>query len=261
MKTGLVISTYNWPEALDLVLKSFNEQSLKPDEIIVADDGSTVETATLIENYRNQGLPVKHIWQEDQGFRKAAILNKAISSSTADYIIQVDGDCILHKKFIQDHVENVEKGKFLYGSRVNIKKERVEEVLNKSRTEFSFFSRDINKRSRSIHAPALRKYYKDVSTLSGKVRGCNLSYWKSDFLAINGYNEDFKGWGKEDSEMVARLINNGLVGKRLRFNGIVYHIWHPNKSRDNVETNSLIQDTVIEKKMTYCENGVQKYIK
>ena len=261
MKTCLIISTYNWPEALNLVLKSVTEQSLKPNEIIIADDGSTIETKNLIEDYSKNGLTINRVWQEDLGFRKAAILNKAIATSMADYIIQVDGDCIMHKRFIQDHVENIEKGKFLYGSRVNIKKESAAEVLSEAKTNFSFFSKGINKRTRNIHAPHLRRYYRDAEKLSGKVRGCNLSYWKSDFLAINGYNENFEGWGKEDSEMVARLIHKGLVGKRLRFNGIVYHIWHPNKSRENELTNSSIQKAVIDNKLTYCENGVHKYLK
>lgn len=260
MKAALLISTYNWPEALNLVLKSVQKQTVQPHEILIADDGSTEETRKLIELYTSKGLLINHVWQEDTGFRKAAILNKAIASSPSDYIIQIDGDCILHDRFIQNHSENSEIDKFLYGSRVNIKKEMVKEVLTQEKIDFSFLSNKINKRARNIYAPYLRRFYKDVTNLSSKVRGCNLSYWKKDFLAINGYNENFEGWGKEDSEMVVRLLNMGLAGKRLRFNGIVYHIWHPNKSRDNVQFNASIQKSVIDEKLTYCENGINKYL-
>src|SRR5690606_27221684 len=132
MKTALLISTYNWKEALDLVLKSVSVQSKLPDEIIIADDGSTQETVEIINQYQSIiTVPTKHIWQEDSGFRKAEILNKSIAQTHSDYIIQIDGDCILHPKFIEDHIKNSAKDVYLYGSRVNILPDYVKEVLNK----------------------------------------------------------------------------------------------------------------------------------
>ena len=133
MKTALLISTYNWPKALELVLKSVQEQTELPDEILISDDGSTQATKELIDVFSKKiNATVKHFWQEDKGFRKAKILNKAIAGTNADYIIQVDGDCILDKHFVRDHITNAQSNVYLYGSRVNILPNFVETIfLNK----------------------------------------------------------------------------------------------------------------------------------
>ena len=118
-KTSLVISTYNWPEALELCLKSSLRQTVAPAEILVADDGSDERTAQLIARYRVQtSIPIVHVWQEDTGFRVGSIRNKAIARATGAYIIQVDGDVILHPDFVRDHVSVARPGRFVSGSRV-----------------------------------------------------------------------------------------------------------------------------------------------
>src|SRR5690606_39147590 len=138
MKTTLLISTYNWKEALDLVLTSVSIQTKVTDEIIIADDGSTKDTAEFIKQYQSViNDPIKHILQEDMGFRKAEILNKSIAQTDADYIIQIDGDCILHPKFIEDHIKKSEQNVYLYGSRVNILPDYVNDVLNKNIYKFN----------------------------------------------------------------------------------------------------------------------------
>jgi hypothetical protein len=261
MKTAILISTYNWPEALDLVLKSLNQQSRFPDEVLIADDGSGDETRTLITRFADHfKIPVKHIWQEDQGFRKSVVLNKAIASSTADYIIQIDGDCIMHKHFIGDHLAGLKKKTFLFGSRVNIKPGAVSEVLNEKKYEFSLFSKAIKNKTRNLRVPLFQQLYKESSEFSRKTRGCNLSYWRNDFLAVNGYDENMEGWGREDSELVLRMLNSGIKGKRLRYGGILYHICHPEKSKAHLEENDQIQELTIQQKKTWSKNGVDKYL-
>ncbi|TBW28452.1 glycosyltransferase family 2 protein [Gramella sp. KN1008] len=260
MTVALLISTYQWPEALDLVLKSVLQQSVIPDEVLIADDGSSQPTFGLIKKYKDAGLPLKHLWQEDKGFRKSQILNKAIAASDSDYIIQVDGDCILHENFIEDHKFNARKGNFLFGSRVNIKEDAVEQILPGKRVKFGFFSRKVSRRTRNLRIPALSSLYKETGELSRKVRGCNISFWRNDFIAVNGYNEDMTGWGKEDSEMVVRLLNSGVMGRRLRYAGIVYHIWHKEKSREREVINSGIQAEAIENKIIRCEKGIDQYL-
>ncbi len=261
MKIALLISTYNWPEALDLVLRSALQQSQLPDEILIADDGSTEETKTLIKTYLNKSiLPIKHIWQMDEGFRRSHILNKTIAASTADYIIQIDGDCIMHKDFVKDHIIRAKKGEFLYGSRVNIKKAALPTVFENDIYRFSFLSRHIVKRTRNLRIPLLRDQYKPSSVFSSKVRGCNISYHKQDFIDVNGYNEDMEGWGREDSEFILRLLNNNVKGKRLRYGGIIYHIYHKESSKSNLKDNNRIQQNTIDEKLVWCENGVDKYL-
>ncbi|WP_010520979.1 glycosyltransferase family 2 protein [Aquimarina agarivorans] len=259
MKTALLISTYNWPEALNLVLKSVLNQSVFPDEILIADDGSSKKTRELIEDFRNLSLlNVKHVWQEDKGFRKSKILNKAITATKVDYIIEVDGDCILHKDFIKDHKRLALPGHFLFGSRVNIQQFYLIELFKKSKINFNFFSKGIKKRARAIRIPFLANLFKGNDQLSKKLRGCNLSFFRSDFIKVNGYNEDFEGWGKEDSELAIRLLNSGCLGKRIKYSGIVFHIWHKEKPRNKLKENENLQKLIATQKSTFCDNGIYK---
>lgn len=262
MKTSLLISTYNWPEALELVLESLAHQKQLPNEVLIADDGSTQETADLIHEFQRKiSIPLKHIWHKDDGFRKAIILNKAVAKASGEYIIQIDGDCIMHPLFINDHLKLVKENTYLYGSRVNIIKAHVEQIITAKTVRFSVFSKCLKNKTRNIHAPVLSKLYQSSSELSSKVRGCNFSFFKSDFIKVNGYNEAFKGWGKEDSELAVRLLNNGVEGKRIRYRGIVYHIWHENESRSRESHNKSIQEKAITENSTQCGNGIHKYLK
>ncbi len=261
MKVSLLISTYNWPSALDLVLKSALRQTQKPLEILIADDGSTDETKNIIDAYKKKTpLPIRHFWHKDQGFQKAFILNKALAQAKGDYIVQVDGDCIMHKDFIKDHLFCAEEGLYLYGSRVNIKQDFLPELFTQGIIDFTFLSKGIKKRTRAMRLPFFSSLYTPQATLSKKVRGCNISYWKKDLLAINGYNEDFNGWGREDSEMVIRLMNNGILGKRLRYRGIVYHIWHRIKDKSNLAENTRLEEWSKTQNLKWCPNGMDKYL-
>ncbi|MCB0457872.1 MAG: glycosyltransferase family 2 protein [Flavobacteriaceae bacterium] len=261
MKTSLLVSTYNWPEALELVFKSVENQTVKPDEFLIADDGSKLETKELIDSYiKKTTIPVVHVWHEDEGFRRSSILNKAIAKANGDYIIQTDGDCIMHKDFIKDHKANAIKNCYLYGSRVSILESYLDTLFSTKKMRFHFFSKGIKKRGRTLRIPFLAKLYRPKNTLSDKLRGCNLSFWKQDFIAVNGYNEAMTGWGREDSELIVRMLNKGIKGKRLKFGGIVYHIWHKTASQHNFNKNDEIQKEAIEKKHTWCENGINQYL-
>ncbi len=262
MNTALLISTYNWPESLDLVLKSALSQTHFPNEILIADDGSKDETRQLIEQFQRESpIPIRHFWQEDKGFRKSKILNKTIAESVADYIIQVDGDCIMHPKFVEDHIKTAEKGVYLYGSRVNILPGFVAKVFENKQIKFNIFSKEIKNKTRSLHIAFLSKSYKAHEGISKKFRGCNVSFWREDFIAINGYNEDYEGWGREDSDLVIRMGNKGVRAKRLRYAGIVYHIHHKINSKHNFELNDKMQNETIENKTVRIVNGVDQYLK
>lgn len=262
MRNALLVSTYNWPEALNLVFKSIEQQSVFPDEILIADDGSTTKTKSLIDDFKNRcPVTVKHFWHEDNGFRKSEILNKTIANTTVDYIVQIDGDCILHRNFIEDHLQMAKEKIFIFGSRVNIGKKIKNKVLEEEITNFSFFSPGIKKRGRTFRFPLFRDRYQAKPEFSNKVRGCNLSFWRQDFLKVNGYNEDISGWGREDSELILRMLNSGIMGRRLKFGGIIYHIFHPEASKNNLLVNNQIQQSTIKNKKISCDNGVHKYLK
>ncbi|WP_194767842.1 glycosyltransferase family 2 protein [Tamlana sp. I1] len=261
MKATLILSTYNWPEALELVLESVKAQQVLPFEVIVADDGSKEDTKDLIEHYKNNfPVPLIHVWHEDEGFTKATILNKAIAKAKGTYIIQADGDCILHRAFVKDHIDFAIKNGYLYGSRVNIQKAYLPALFEKKQIKFSAFSRGIKKRTRALHFPILSSLYTKKDEFSKKFRGCNTSFFKSDFVAVNGYNEDIKGWGREDSELALRFHNFGLQSRRLRYRGIVFHIFHVEKSKAQLEANNNIEQQTIKEKAVWCVNGVDKYL-
>ncbi|UJH92198.1 glycosyltransferase family 2 protein [Antarcticibacterium sp. 1MA-6-2] len=262
MRTALLISTYNWPEALEVVLKSVKRQVQLPDEILIADDGSGKETQNIIEQFQNSlSIPIKHFWQEDKGFRKSEILNKAIAQTNVDYIIQIDGDCIVHPFFVQDHRNTAQEGSYVFGSRVNIKPSAVPGIYKNKHTHFSVLSPSIKNRTRNFHIPILQKIYTPKPTFSTKTRGCNLAYWRKDFIGVNGYDEAMEGWGREDTEFVWRMVNKGIYGKRLRYGGIVYHIFHPENSRNNLDKNDKIQKATEREKRTWCNDGIDKYLR
>ena len=261
IKTSLLISTYNWSEALELVLLSVLRQSLMPHEVLIADDGSDDKTKVVVEAFKkNTDITVHHIWHEDKGFRKAIILNKAIAKSTSDYIIQVDGDCFLHPNFVEDHVNNIQEKLYLFGTRVRIKQKFVNEIISSRKIDINFFSKGLKKRPRSLRIPFLSKFFSIQNSISPKFRGCNTSFWKEDFIKVNGYNEGIQGWGREDSELMIRFHNNSIKGKRLKFCGIVYHLDHNEADKNDFKKNDKIQQKTIVDKIKWSTHGIDKYL-
>lgn len=259
MKVCLIISTYNWPEALELVLMSVMRQSRIPDEIMIADDGSKEATKKVIDAFKaNISCPVTHCWHEDKGFRKTIVLNKAIAASKSDYHIEIDGDIILHKDFVKDHCNFAEKGSFTQGSRVLLGEKTTAKAIQNKQIRFHYFTPDITNRLLSIHLPILSRFFGKRKLSIASVRGCNFAYWRKDMIAINGYNEDMTGWGREDSEMAARLVNKGIYKRKLKFAGLEYHLHHPINSRESLNINDEILANTVTHKIEFCTNGIRK---
>lgn len=257
----LVTPTYNWPEALELLLLSVLNQTILPNEVIIADDGSKDETKLLIENFQKKfPVPLIHIWHEDVKNRKPRIMNKAIAAAKHDYIVEIDGDIIMNKYFIEDHLTNAEKGFYLFGSRVNIQKSILNTIFKEKIINFNLFAKGIKKRMRTIRIPLMMNFAKPHHSRSKKLRGCNMSFWREDFIKINGFNESLVGWGIDDSEMIQRLHNIGILGKRLKNTGIVYHIYHPVQSKIHMEINNEIERLTIANKLTFIEKGVNQFL-
>lgn len=256
---SLIISTYNWPEALSLVLASVKAQTKMPKEILIADDGSGDDTRLVIDSFREQiKIPVKHLWHEDIGFTKTIILNKAIESAKGDYIIQIDGDVILHKDFIKDHYSQIEPNLYLYGSRASLKKVSTLKCLEDKKTNFSIFEKGVKKRFRLIRFPLLNYFRNKETVNSKKFRGCNVSFWRKDAMAINGYNEDFIGWGYEDYEFVQRLLHLGVRAKRLKHAAIQVHLYHKPATRGSEVVGDKVLINTIQEKITVTKNGIHK---
>lgn len=253
---SLIISTYNWPEALNLALKSVLRQTILPAEVIIADDGSGDNTRQLIEDYKKKSpILMKHMWHEDLGFRKTIILNKAYKQTTTDYIIQVDGDIILEKNFIKDHLTHRKKGFFIKGSRGRLCKELTEKAIKEERIDFCSLMPGIKSQINATRFPlAAPLFYKD-DTKSRNVKGCNFALWKNDFITINGYDNNISGWGHEDIDIAARLINNGILRRQLKMAAVCYHQHHEIASRNKEAENLEHYYSIMRDKIVICQNG------
>jgi glycosyltransferase involved in cell wall biosynthesis len=263
LKTSLIITTYNWPEALLLVLKSVEEQSIRPDEVVIADDGSKEETTNIIKKFSQKTkLNIIHSWQEDIGYRLSMSRNKAIKKSKGEYIVMIDGDMILHPNFIEDHINFARQRTFVQGVRAKISDSKSKEILKNHSILFKQFDVSLKSKRYSIRNKLLsflfsgKKYFNKLNMFLG----CNMAFFRKDCLNINGFNEDFIGWGRDDSEFGARMLHSGLDRRDLRFSAVAYHIHHEGNSRAMLERNHQIYLDILKRKIIRCENGIDKYI-
>lgn len=264
MKVSLLISTYNWEKALNLCLKSVLGQSVLPDEIIIADDGSKEETKKVINYFQSiSTVPIIHIWHEDKGFRLAEIRNKSIAAAKHEYIIQIDGDIILHKNYIKNQKSFAKKGIFMTGPRVLLLSEITKSTFETENIKFNPFSKNIKNRFNALYFPILNYFTsaksEPIEKLIFKVRGCNMSFWKEDLIDINGYDEGFTSWGREDSEIAFRLIKKGVKLKKLRLAAIQFHLYHKEQDKNNLEINNAILEKNKNLNSFTCKNGIKKH--
>lgn len=261
-RVSLIISTYNWEAALDLVLQSVPKQSRLPDEVIIADDGSKAATAELIQRHQQTfPVPLVHAWQADEGFRAARSRNNAVSQSTGDFLIFIDGDTVLHKHFIADHLALANENHFSVGSRVLISEAATQTFFAHKHFQFSQWGTQADNKLNAIHClPLARRYAKAVrepiEQWIFKVRSCNMSVWRNDYEAVNGFNHDFNGWGREDSEFALRLFKKGLSMRRLKFAAIQYHLHHHENDRSQLGANDDILAKMLAADGYRCANGL-----
>lgn len=258
---SLVVSTYNWPSALRLCLMSILEQTVLPLEVIIADDGSGPETAALIEAFQDQfPLPLIHVWQEDSGFQLARIRNRAMAKAKGAYIVQIDGDLILHKSFLRDHLQFRQEKSFVSGSRVMLSKELSEQLLAEQNIKVSLFSKGVSNFFNGVRVPFVARRmerYRNRDIMY--VRGCNMAFWKKDIITVNGYNESFVGWGREDNDIAVRLSNAGIKKRAIKHAGIVFHIFHTIKSRADLEENDILLKKAIDEGLIRSPKGLDQY--
>ncbi len=253
---GVLIATYNWPQALEIIFLSILQQTHMPDEILIADDGSGMDTERLINKYRSiLNIPIKHAWHEDLGFRKGIILNKAVKLSSSDYIIEIDGDIVLHRKFIEDHIDQAAKGHFVQGARAMIGEATTQQILATKTYSLGFFTKGMKSRFNALRLPALSFIVKANPYSSDNTKACNLAFWRKDYIAINGYNNLFFGWGSEDCEFAARLINAGVRKKRLKLAAVCFHLHHEYHSKAQIKVNEQRYSDTLNNKVVFCLDG------
>jgi glycosyltransferase involved in cell wall biosynthesis len=256
MKISLVISTYNRTDALAKSLAGVTNQSRPPAEVLIADDGSKPPTRDLVQAWaRAQSFPVKHVWHEDAGFRKTVILNKTVFATGGDYLIFTDGDCVPHPKFVSDHAALAEKGFWVQGRRCFVGESFVPEFEpGRSPAWQWMLTGKITGAAKGIRwpIPIIRR-----DTKQRGIIGCNMAFWRDDLIAVNGFDEDYTGWGTgEDSDIGTRLYHLGRQRKFVYGRAITFHLNHPPAPRDH-HTASLarLAETIASKKIR-CEHGL-----
>ncbi|MGS2742904.1 glycosyltransferase family 2 protein [Halomonas sp. LS-001] len=235
MKLSVILSTYNSPQWLEKVLWGYSVQSYKDFEIIIADDGSGVETRQLIDRLRDKtGLSIQHVWQEDNGFQKCRILNSAVMASTSDYLVFSDGDCIPRRDFLNVHATQALPGHYLSGGYHKLPMTSSQAITREDIISGRCFD------LKWLKSQGLASSYKNVKLTANHwqarlfnsltptrccFKGSNGSAWKKDVLRVNGFDETM-AYGGEDREFGVRLVNAGIKPKHVRYNAIVIHLDH-----------------------------------
>ena len=253
---SLIVSTYENPRALAKVLAALAQQRFLPMEIILADDGSGEATKKVIEqSVQASGIPIRHCWQLNQGFRKSKILNQAIAMSHGEYLVFLDGDCVPDSKFVGDHVDLAERGFFVQCRRAFVDEGSVEsfEISNVWQLAIQGKLRGVLKAMR-LPVPLVIRGEHQKGTL-----GCNLAIWREDLIAVNGYDENFIGWGREDSDLANRLYHLGRKQKIVYGRAIVYHLNHPLAPRTELKKNQDALDRTIGERRVRALKGLDAY--
>jgi len=231
---SIIIAVYEHPDFLEKIFISLSNQTTTSFEIVIADDGSGPDVQKVIQSYSNRfKYPIKHVWHEKNGFRKTIIVNKAVAESTAEYLIFIDGDCIVHHRFIEFHLKRKEPSILLVGRRAMLS-----EKLSKMLTNYDIINRRIEKIiflilynnfsniKNGLFIPGMfflrnSLYYKQYRLI-----GCNFSVYKNDYYKINGYDERIIGRGLEDDNLYARFLLAGIKPKSMVHEAIQYHLFH-----------------------------------
>ena len=257
---SILLATYNWPQALKLCLDSLATQTDHDFEIIIADDGSTDTTKQVIEQFKiSSSIAIEHLWQEDQGFRKTVILNRAIAAAHGDYLVFLDGDCIVQPDFVARHRALAQKGCLVTGSRVLLNEKLTQELITWPHWDFQRFNSGllgerltggINKYwplKVKLGNGSWRNYKKFVWR---RIKGCNMACWKADAEAINGFDETMSGWGHEDADFVFRLQRQQIKRKSGSWATEVLHLFHKIHDQSNAAENArCVREKILAKAM------------
>lgn len=252
MNLSLILTTYNSPQWLEKVLWGYSCQTELPLEIIVADDGSTPETAELVRRMRAEtGLDIRHVWQRDDGFRKCRILNKAILHARGDYVVFTDGDCVPRRDFLAVHRRRAERGYFLSGSYFKLPMGASEAITRDDIESGLCFelpwlrAQGLKSRRKTMKLRASPRWAPLLNRLTPtacNLKGSNASVWLEDLLKVNGFDERM-AWGGLDRELGVRLVNAGIVPRHVRYDAICVHLDHPRgyADRDIVARNRALR--------------------
>ena len=262
-RIAVLVSTYNKPTYLRLVLNGYRQQDDTDLALYIADDGSGAETRALIKTFAADApFPVRHVWHEDQGFRKCRIHNRALRLIREDYIILTDGDCVPPQGLVAAHRRHAQRGCFLSGDRILCSQAWTQQLCQTAPSGLpASFAGWLSLRLRgeiNRLLPLLLPVRAGAPNTRLKgIRGCHLSCWRDDIMRVNGFDEQFEGWGREDSDLAARLLHAGNYRRNLR--GVpVLHLWHEEEPRHRLDTNDAMLRECLESRRTRALKGVDE---
>jgi glycosyltransferase involved in cell wall biosynthesis len=265
VKVSVVVCTYEAPRELDLVLAALSRQTRRPDEILVADDGSKTPTREVVDAWRPRiGAPLHHVWQSDVGYRKARIVNEVVRRSHGDHLIMLDGDSFPHRSWVEDHVSLADGRSVLCGRRVKLGPAisptvTREDVLD-GRFDSVFSARliasalrgDTQRLSLGVRLPM--PIVRLVHPRPRKLMGVNFSLPRATLYAVNGFNEAWTVYGHEDRDLELRLLRAGHPFRALLNRAVVFHVWH--KERERTDRTRELLRAAEESDAVRCEVGL-----
>jgi len=259
---SLIVSVYKNIDCLRLILQSAERQSYTDFEIIIAEDNNSMDMKDFISQFNaNSPLTIKHISQNDEGFRKNIALNKAIAVSESEYIIFIDGDCIIHKHFVKMHIKHKEKDKILFGRRVLLSQNITDELYKTQNLQLLSIVNLLKSNSNYVETALYLPFLPSKTSKKLGICGSNWSVHKKDLIEVNGFDEDYNlpGYG-EDTDIELRLFKKNMQLKRLKNKAIQYHLHHQLNYTDSLEMGNLLQKKINEGLM-FCKNGLDKHLK
>jgi GT2 family glycosyltransferase len=255
MNISLCVTTYNKPVQLEQVLKTIKRMTVLPSEVIICDDGSGPETKAMLSRVSESfPVPLRHLWQPDLGWQVSKARNMGIKEAIGEYIVFIDGDCMTHRKFLEDHKKLSQPGHFVLGDRAHVKQPFTSGFQPTFlRVISGVLLKRLRKRGLAIRVPLEKPtHYKAKELNAGELArlalGCNMAFWKSDVTRINGFNESLEGWALEDIELAARLLISGVVAKKVKRKAILYHLDHGEAVYDDA--------TILDSTKSVLENNV-----
>jgi glycosyltransferase involved in cell wall biosynthesis len=269
MTVGVIISTYNNPQWLEKTLWGYSCQTCRDFELLIADDGSGEETRLLVEQMRHNFFPhIKHVWHEDRGFQKCAILNLALKEAQAEYLIFTDQDVVPRADFVASHLRLAKKGYFLSGGYVRLSMPvsqiiSKDDIVEQRAFQLSWLHQNGLRRTfrntKLFHSPLYAGLMNSITPAKATWNGCNSSGWKKDFIAINGFNEEMQ-YGGEDREFGERLFNMGIKSRQIRYSAVGLHLDHkrPYKNEAQIAKNNAIRRQVKQNREIRTAYGIEK---
>ena len=235
---SVLIATYNRPETLRLILAALDIQTVREFEVIICDDGSKPETLEMVKSLcGGLGYGIRYVWHEDRGFRKSRILNRGIIASRADYLLFLDDDCIPHSRYIEGHLRRRAPGTLVFGKFVKVKPAQIrmltDEVVRRKGLEEKPFLTCRKKIDLALNRLRFYKQLLQKKPLRPKLYGANFAVDKASLYRVNGFNEQFEGWGYEDNELRLRLVNSGVKMKEAITAAVVFHLDFHEERRDS----------------------------